>query len=253
MFNNDIKQAEVWLKEQAKKEGWDKASKLQDRPMSQGLVGISCNLQAAAMVEVNCETDFVARNKQFQTLVTDTALSCLHHFTNVEQQSSKMLLDKQSLSAVQGSAGQSLADLTALTIGNLGENMLLQRAACVRAPPGGCLGVYVHTTGQSMSGNKCLLGKYGCVLAFHQHSVGDSSLSHEEVGRQLAQHVVGMNPSCVGSSEDTPLHNKDNETNMIHQEFLLNPEIRVSEFLEQNGAEVMDFVRFECGENSMEE
>ncbi|CAD5122705.1 DgyrCDS11113 [Dimorphilus gyrociliatus] len=56
---------------EAQKEGWTKAQKLQSRPMSQGLIGIVCNENYGSMVEVNCETDFVARNEKFLEFVYD--------------------------------------------------------------------------------------------------------------------------------------------------------------------------------------
>jgi elongation factor Ts len=82
MFNDDVAQAEQWLHEQAQKEGWTKATKLESRVATQGLVGIVARRKVAAMVEVNCETDFVARNEVFQSLVRDVAKSCLDSFEN---------------------------------------------------------------------------------------------------------------------------------------------------------------------------
>jgi translation elongation factor EF-Ts len=70
-------QAEKWLHEQAQALGWAKATKLEGRPTAQGLVGVAVNKNIATIVEVNCETDFVARNKTFQTLVDSVANACL--------------------------------------------------------------------------------------------------------------------------------------------------------------------------------
>ena len=105
-------------------------------------------------------------------------------------------------------------------------------------------------TGASDTSHKCLLGKYGCILAFQHNKSSTSSLSAEEIGRQLAQHVVGMNPSTVATLDEDASANKDSETAMIHQEFLLNPDVTVSEFLQQNSADIQDFIRFECGETA---
>ena len=78
-FGEDINQAEIWLKEQAQKEGWAKATKLQDRSAVQGLVGVNYNPDEGTgiLVEVNCETDFVARNSKFQDMVARVSESCL--------------------------------------------------------------------------------------------------------------------------------------------------------------------------------
>lgn len=72
-----LSQAEKWLQEQAQALGWSKATKLQGRPTAQGLIGVSVNKNIAAIVEVNCETDFVARNKTFQTLVDSVTSASL--------------------------------------------------------------------------------------------------------------------------------------------------------------------------------
>lgn len=69
--------AEKWLKEQAQAMGWSKATKLEGRQTSQGLVAAIVEENNGALVEVNCETDFVARNEHFQSMVEDAAKACL--------------------------------------------------------------------------------------------------------------------------------------------------------------------------------
>lgn len=82
MHNNDLKQAEVWLNQQAQSLGWSKATKLEGRQTMQGLVGVSVNQDDGVLVEVNCETDFVARNREFQKMVEETAKTCLDYVRN---------------------------------------------------------------------------------------------------------------------------------------------------------------------------
>ncbi|KAG8007878.1 Elongation factor Ts, partial [Nibea albiflora] len=77
--------AESWLHEQAQKEGWSKANKLEGRKAKEGLIGLFIRDKAAVMVEVNCETDFVARNEKFQQLVKDVAFATLAHHQNKNQ------------------------------------------------------------------------------------------------------------------------------------------------------------------------
>lgn len=72
-------QAEKWLKEQAQALGWSKATKLEGRITKQGLVGVMVQKNIGAMVEVNCETDFVARNKTFQQFVESVSIACIQH------------------------------------------------------------------------------------------------------------------------------------------------------------------------------
>ena len=75
----------------------------------------------------------------------------------------------------------------------------------------------------------------------------------KQLGRQLCQHVVGMNPEKLGDAEVKPHENTDEETAMIHQEFLLDITQTVGQVLTENGVEVLDFARFECGEELKEE
>lgn len=70
-------QAEKWLHEQAQALGWSKASNVGNRKTTEGLVAVIVNKTHGAMVELNCETDFVARNSSFQTLVHMIAKSCV--------------------------------------------------------------------------------------------------------------------------------------------------------------------------------
>jgi elongation factor Ts len=82
-------QAEKWLQEQAQALGWAKATKLEGRPTAQGLIGIAVEPgRSATIVEVNCETDFVARNKTFRSLVEQVTASCLQYSSALPETSS---------------------------------------------------------------------------------------------------------------------------------------------------------------------
>ncbi|RXM95110.1 Elongation factor Ts, mitochondrial, partial [Acipenser ruthenus] len=100
-----VAQAESWLHEQAQKEGWSKASKLQGRKTREGLIGLLLlGEQTAVMVEVNCETDFVARNVKFQQLVKEAALATLAHHQN-KQASPASYTKYAALVVCHGEAG----------------------------------------------------------------------------------------------------------------------------------------------------
>lgn len=72
-------QAEKWLTEQAQSLGWSKATKLAERATAQGLVGVLIRGNIGAMVEVNCETDFVARNENFKNFVDHVSRVCAQY------------------------------------------------------------------------------------------------------------------------------------------------------------------------------
>jgi elongation factor Ts len=67
------------LKEQAQAQGWNKAQKLEGRNTTQGLIGLYVEGNSGAMVELNCETDFVAKNNKFHTLLNEVVNAKFHH------------------------------------------------------------------------------------------------------------------------------------------------------------------------------
>jgi translation elongation factor EF-Ts len=83
------------------------------------------------------------------------------------------------------------------------------------------------------------------------------------LGRQIAQHIVGMNPTEIGEENETKIESKgvegegegeesrfdESEKRLLYQEFLMKPKCSVGEFLKENHIKVVDFVRFECGES----
>ncbi|KAG8452573.1 hypothetical protein GDO86_004384 [Hymenochirus boettgeri] len=249
-FNNDLKQAETWLHEQAQKEGWSKASKLQGRKTAEGLVGLLHEGNSAVMVEVNCETDFVARNSKFQQLVQQVAVITLRHC-----QSQKENLDTYFKGFLSGedllqmkTEKALLKDQLAMAIGNMGENMSVRRASWVRAPSNIFIGSYMHgtlTVDTPSLANMCF-GKYGALVICQ---ASDSKSNISELGRRLGQHVVGMNPVSVGSLEDESTG--ETETRMLAQSFLLEPSLTVGQYVQPRGVDVLDFVRFECGEETV--
>ncbi|KAJ8400906.1 hypothetical protein AAFF_G00392600 [Aldrovandia affinis] len=243
-FDNDINQAENWLHEQAQKDGWSKATRLEGRRAKEGLIGQLVGDRAAVMVEVNCETDFVARNERFQELVRDVVFSVMaHHLRKTEGQSRymKSLLSVEDLTAMSVSEGGTLADLLALTIGHLGENITLKRAAMLGVPTDWRIGSYVHGPLAGVKGPA--MGRYGALVVF-KGGQGEAAA----LGRKLGQHVVGEAPVSLGNADDLPCG--DSETRLLPQSFLLDPSQTVAQYLAKEGAHVLDFIRFQCGEGA---
>ncbi|XP_058488444.1 elongation factor Ts, mitochondrial [Solea solea] len=246
-FDNDVTQAESWLQEQAQKEGWSKAHKLEGRKAKDGLIGLFVRDQAAVMVEVNCETDFVARNEKFQQLVKNVAFATLaHHLNKTQSQASyiKSVMQGEELNKLSVGEGSSLADQVALTIGRLGENMSLKRAVTVGVPPEWQIASYVH--GDVSCHNEMAMGRYGALIIFQ----GGKEEEREALGRKLGQHVVGEAPLSLGNMDDLPCG--ESETRLLSQTFLGDPSRTVAEFLRGKQARVLDFVRFHCGEAASE-
>ncbi|XP_046882499.1 elongation factor Ts, mitochondrial [Hypomesus transpacificus] len=242
-FDNDMKQAESWLHEQAQKEGWSKASKLEGRQAKEGLIGLFVGDKAAVMVEVNCETDFVARNEKFQQLVKDVAFATMAHHRSKNQGQTgyvKSVLAADQLSKLNVGEGALLADQLALTIGRLGENMSVRRAVAVGVPADWHIGSYIH--GGVASQTDMAMGRYGALVVFH----GGKDGAQETLGRLLGQHVVGESPVSLGNMDDLPCG--ESETRLLPQTFLPDPSRTVAQYLREQGARVLDFVRFQRGE-----
>uniref|UniRef100_A0A3P8UYD3 Elongation factor Ts, mitochondrial n=2 Tax=Cynoglossus semilaevis TaxID=244447 RepID=A0A3P8UYD3_CYNSE len=239
--------AESWLNEQAQKEGWSKANKLEGRKAKEGLMGLFVGDQAAVMVEVNCETDFVARNEKFQQLVKDVALAALAHHQNKTESKAgyvKSVLQSEELGRISVSEGASLTDNVALAIGRLGENMSVNRAVTISVPAEWHIGSYVH--GNVSGQTQVSMGRYGALIIFQ----GGNEAERETLGRKLGQHVVGEAPLSMGNMDDLPCG--EAETRLLPQTFLGDPSRTVAQFLRGQQARVLDFVRFQCGEAASE-
>lgn len=153
-------------------------------------------------------------------------------------------LDSEQLKSLKASDGKSLADHVALMIGMIGENASLRRAVCLTANEGLHISGYAHPSGNE--NNNVLCGRLGGLVAIKQIIPKDIDL--RTVGKELCQHVVGMAPKRIGGDSDQISKDVDEEECLIHQEFLADNSLLVSDVLAANGIEVVDFKRFECGE-----
>ena len=242
--NNDVGAAEKWLKDQAQAQGWAKAQKLQGRNTSQGLLGVLVRSQTAAMVEVNCETDFVARNTQFIGLLKQVAESCVNNNSSVSDQPiTKTVISRDSVAASASvEEGKTVGDLVALNIGQIGENMALGQARLFSAGPGVRLAAQCHPSAGAGGDQGWFCGRYAAVLAYtvSGHGSYPVGVSEEVFIKQLCQHIVGMGPTSLDDADDK-------ENSLLHQSFLLDEDKRVSEVLGSAGVEVVDFTRVEVG------
>jgi len=165
----DLEAAVDWLR----KKGLAAAAKKAGRIAAEGLVAVVSQGPKGALVEINAETDFVARNEQFQGFVKSVAALAL----NVGD-------DVAALKAAKLPSGKSLdEDLTAL-IATVGENMNFRRAKTLSVPHG-VVASYMH------SATAPGLGKIGVLVALE--STGDAA-KLTEVGKQIAMHVAAANP-----------------------------------------------------------
>jgi elongation factor Ts len=171
--NGDMEAAVDWLRAK----GLAKAAKKAGRVAAEGLIGLAADAREAALVEVNSETDFVARNQKFQEMVSAIAAAAVKAKGN---------LDKLA-TAKYGSGKSTVAETIKEMIGSIGENMSLRRAAYLSANKG-VVASYVHN--MIAPG----LGKIGVIVALE--SAGDAE-QLKSFGRQVAMHIAAANPQAV--------------------------------------------------------
>jgi elongation factor Ts len=257
--NGDMEAAIDWLR----KKGISKAAKKAGRTAAEGLVGVAVSNDAGALIEVNAETDFVARNDEFKGFVKSAALLALEESGDLE----KILNRKMGASNAQ-------ATLTEL-VAKIGENLSVRRATALAVNPG-VVAAYVHNATSPE------LGKIGVLVALK--STADKA-KLAALGKQLAMHVAAAAPLAL-----TPAHldkavldreraiqteiarqsgKPDNviekmmegrmrkfyeETVLLHQTFVIDGETRVEKVIEKAAkdfgtpVEIAGFVRFQVGE-----
>ena len=173
----DMEAAVDWLRTK----GLAKAAKKAGRVAAEGLIGVVANGNAGAVVEVNSETDFVARNEQFQKMVADIASVAL---------ATEGDFDKLVEANYPG-ASKSVKDYVTEMVGTIGENMNVRRSGYISVSEG-AVAAYVHN--QVVPG----LGKIGVLVGLE--SSGDKT-KLAELGRQIAMHIAATNPLATRKEE----------------------------------------------------
>jgi len=243
--DGDMEAAVDWLRTK----GLAKAAKKSGRTAAEGLVAVAVEGGKAVAVEVNSETDFVAKNAEFQEMVAGIAKAALG------------VSDVEALKAAD-LAGKSVADTLTDKIATIGENMTLRRMAKIE---GDSVLSYIHNAAAEG------MGKIGVLVALK----GDN----EAFGRQVAMHVAAANPAALNEAElDPAVVEKERQVQMdiaresgkpeqviekmiegrmkkflaevtlMGQAFVINPDLTVEAAAKEAGVEITGFVRLEVGE-----
>jgi len=175
--NGDIEAAIDWLRAK----GIAKADKKSGRTAAEGLIGVATLGHKAVLVEINSETDFVARNDAFQDIVRGVAQVALSTDGTVEAVGA----------ATYPATGKSVTDSIKDAIATIGENMTLRRSAALEVEHG-VVATYVHNAAGEG------IGKLGVLVALK--SVGDKAVL-SSIGRQIAMHVAATAPLAVRPEE----------------------------------------------------
>jgi len=176
----DIEAAVDWLR----KKGLSKAAKKSGRVAAEGLVAVAVRGHEGVVIEVNCETDFVARNEDFQKLVRSI----------VTVAAEKGVADVESLKAESYPGGGTVGEAISNAIATIGENTTLRRAAKLSVSSG-VIGQYVHAPVSEG------LGKIGVIVGLE--SKGDQAVL-APLARQIAMHVAAASPLALESSALDP-------------------------------------------------
>ena len=239
--NGDMEASIDWLREK----GISKAAKKADRIAAEGMAAIKVDGNTAAIVEVNSETDFVAKNPEFQELV-DTVLNTV------------LKSDATDVEGVLNTDG--LNDILVAKTAKIGEKLSFRRFAKVEKKDSESFGAYIHMGGKI------------AVLTVVEGA-------NEEVARDVAMHAAAMRPQYVTKEdvpEDVVNHEKEvlteqamnegkpkeiaekmvqgriqkfyKEICLAEQPFVKDGDVTVAQYVKNNGGSIVKMIRFEVGE-----
>jgi len=177
--NGDMEAAVDWLRAK----GLSAAAKKAGRTAAEGLIGVAVEGTRGAAVEVNSETDFVAKNEQFQDFVRNVAQIALQTGEDVEK-----------LGAADYPGGGTVSEALTNNIATIGENQSLRRAAVVEVSQGVVV-PYVHNAVAPG------LGKIGVLVALES---GAPAETLQALGKQIAMHIAAANPMALNGDELDP-------------------------------------------------
>ncbi len=241
----NIEEAINWLREK----GISKALKKAERIAAEGLSEAVSNDTNAVIIEVNCETDFVARNEEFKTLINTIANAILNNEVKTMEDANKLVVDNETIE-------EKVVAFTA----KIGEKISFRRFEKLAKTESQEFGIYSHMGGKITS---------VVVIEGNNH----------EVAKDVAMHVAAMNPSYLVSS-DIPedVLNKEREiikeqsmnegkpaeiaekmvegrirkffkeVCLVEQEFIKDPSLSVGNYAKNNNCSIVKMVRYEVGE-----
>jgi len=243
--DGDMEAAVDWLRTK----GLAKAAKKSGRTAAEGLVAVKVNGGKGVAVEVNSETDFVAKNAEFQSMVEGIASAALG------------VSDVEALKAAD-MGGKSVAEVVTDKVATIGENMSVRRMASVE---GASVVSYIHNAAAVG------MGKIGVLVAL--------DADNEAFGKQVAMHIAAANPAALNADAlDPAVVEKERqiqieiaresgkpeqviekmiegrmkkflaEVTLLGQNFVINPDLTVEAAAKEAGVSVLGYVRLEVGE-----
>lgn len=243
--NNDIKKATEWLREK----GIAKAAKKAGRIAAEGLSTVITEGNKAVILEINCETDFVAKNEKFQNFVNEVARTILNSNAKTNEEA-------LALPCEDGTLSDAVTNMTA----TIGEKISFRRFTLLEKSDDQNFGAYIHMGGK-ISVLTLLDG------------------ANEEVAKDVSMHAAAMRPEYV-KKEQVPEEQVEHEKKILteqaiaegkpaniaekmvmgrinkfykeicleEQEFVKDNSVSVAKYVSNNGGQIVDVIRYEVGE-----
>ncbi|MFW5423698.1 translation elongation factor Ts [Staphylococcus aureus] len=245
--DGDIDKAIDYLREK----GIAKAAKKADRIAAEGLVHVETKGNDAVIVEINSETDFVARNEGFQELVKEIANQVLD--TKAET--------VEALMETTLPNGKSVDERIKEAISTIGEKLSVRRFAIRTKTDNDAFGAYLHMGGrigvltvvEGSTDEEAARDVAMHIAAFNPKYVSSEQVSEEEINHErevLKQQALneGKPENIVEKMVEGRLRKYLQEICAVDQDFVKNPDVTVEAFLKTKGGKLVDFVRYEVGE-----
>lgn len=245
--DGDIDKAIDYLREK----GIAKAAKKADRIAAEGLVHVETKGNDAVIVEINSETDFVARNEGFQDLVKEIANQVLD--TKAET--------VEALMETTLPNGKSVDERIKEAISTIGEKLSVRRFAIRTKTDNDAFGAYLHMGGrigvltvvEGSTDEEAARDVAMHIAAINPKYVSSEQVSEEEINHErevLKQQALneGKPENIVGKMVEGRLRKYLQEICAVDQDFVKNPDVTVEAFLKTKGGKLVDFVRYEVGE-----
>ncbi|MBM6618415.1 translation elongation factor Ts [Bacillus suaedaesalsae] len=245
--NGDMEKAIDFLREK----GMASAAKKSDRIAAEGISYIEVQGNEAVILEVNSETDFVAKNEGFQQLVKELAAHLLKNKPATTEDALTQTMDN----------GSTVADFISSAIAKIGEKITLRRFTISTKGDNGAFGGYLHmggrigvlvtlegTTEESVAKDVAMH-----IAAVNPKYIDRDAVTEEEIARErevLTQQALneGKPENIVNKMVEGRMGKFFEDVCLLDQSFVKDPDQKVRKFVESKGATVVNFVRYEVGE-----
>ncbi|AVP49286.1 translation elongation factor Ts [Williamsoniiplasma luminosum] len=249
--NNDIDEAIIWLREN----GLAKAAKKSDRVAAEGVTIAKQNDKYAIILEVNSETDFVAKNKDFLALIDDIADALLQANVNTVEQAHEIKIAK----------GMSIKEALIHATATIGEKIELRRFELIEIKPNHTISFYNHANsrvsvlldfeGKMDSADAYNVAMHVAAMAPKYRTINEVPVEFKDAELHIISENAKEDPKLQGKPEKVlhgilqgKLSKRLADINLADQQFVIDEKFKVGEFLKAKNVSLKEMVRYEVGE-----